>query len=415
MLSQVVILVGGLGTRLGELTATMPKPLLPVGDKPFLDHLIQEVSRFGFKRITLLAGRFGEKVAAIYDGQTIEGLPVDVVIEPRPMGTGGALVYAASQQKLDDAFVLMNGDSWIDANLTGYAHQWTQFKKTHPSVQAQLLLQTVPDAARFGTVEIKDGVVQRFSEKDAQAKAGIINAGVYILDKAIVEGFSLDKPVSLEVDVLPELVKQKRVTGVLAPTGSYFIDIGIPDTYAQAQQSFIAQRYRPAIFFDRDGTLNEDYGYTHKFEDLIWKSGAKEAIRLANDAGYYVFVVTNQAGVARGFYTEEAVHHFFDAMQQQLSELGAHIDAYEYCPYHEDGSVKAYCKTSDRRKPAPGMILDLAKKWPVNMTKSVLIGDSDADIGAATAAGIRSIRYETGSLLNIVRTFIEKEKANADQ
>lgn len=415
MLSQVVILVGGLGTRLGELTATMPKPLLPVGGQPFLNHLIQEISRFGFKRITLLAGRFGQKVADLYDGQIIDGLPIDVVIEPRPMGTGGALVYAASQQKLDDTFMLMNGDSWIDANLTDYVHQWEMNKKSHPAIQAQLLLQTVSDASRFGTVAVKDGIVQRFSEKDAQAKAGVINAGIYILDRHIVDGISADQPVSLEVDILPKLVNQKHVTGVLAPVGSYFIDIGIPDTYAQAQDSFIQQRYRPAIFFDRDGTLNEDYGYTHKFEDLIWKPEAREAIRFANDAGYYVFVVTNQAGVARGFYTEEAVHHFFDAMQQQLSAVGGHIDAYEYCPYHEDGCIKAYCKPSERRKPAPGMILDLAKRWPVDMAHSLLIGDSDADIGAATAAGIKSYRYEAGSLLDIVRTFIEKEKINADQ
>lgn len=417
MLSQVVILVGGLGTRLGELTATMPKPLLPVGDQPFLDHLLQEISRFGFQRVTLLAGRFGEKVASLYDGRQVYGLSIDVVIEPKPLGTGGALVYADTEQKLDDTFVLMNGDSWIDANLTEYVQQWHINKKNHPTLQTQLLLQTVPDISRFGAVTVVAGMIQRFAEKDptAQAKKGLINAGVYILDKTLLQGLPKNTAISLEQDVFPALVKNQQVAGVMAPENSYFIDIGIPETYEQAQQSIVQQRCRPAIFFDRDGTLNEDYGYTHKFDDLIWKPEAKEAIKWANDAGYYVFVVTNQAGVARGFYEEKQVVAFFEEMQRQLSLVGAHIDDYEYCPYHEDGVIDVYRQVSDRRKPAPGMIFDLVKKWPVNLNKSVLIGDSDADMGAAAAANIPGIRYQTGSLLDIVKTFIEKEKSNANQ
>ena len=165
-------------------------------------------------------------------------------------------------------------------------------------------------------------------------------------------------------------------------------------------------RRRPAIFLDRDGTLNVDRGYTHKITDLSWQPDARQAIRYANDAGYYVFVVTNQAGVARGLYQESDVIAFHAEMQTQLYQIGAHIDAFEWCPFHVDGTVAAYRQDSRRRKPSPGMIEDLVAVWPVDMSRSLLIGDSPDDMKAAEAAGLVGIRYTGGSLLDLVQAQI---------
>ena len=408
MLSQAVILVGGLGTRLGELTARTPKPLLPVAGRPFVEHLLQEVSRYGFRKATLLAGRFGDQVRAVYDGQCIFGLAVDVVVESSPMGTGGALAFAAAEARLDPEFLLMNGDSWIDMDLVRLVRSWEAARAKRPGTRAQLLLQTVPDAARYGTVTAKDGLVTVFQEKSPESanRPGQINAGVYVLDRTILKDVPSDRVTSLETDILPKLVADGRVVSILAPEGSYFIDIGLPDTYLRADEELMRHRRRPAIFLDRDGTLNVDRGYTHKITDLSWQPGARQAIKYANDAGYYVFVVTNQAGVARGLYQESDVIAFHAEMQSQLYEIGAHVDAFEWCPFHVDGTVAAYRQDSRRRKPSPGMIEDLVDVWPVDMSRSLLIGDTPDDMKAAEAAGLVGIRYTGGSLLDLVQAQI---------
>jgi D-glycero-D-manno-heptose 1,7-bisphosphate phosphatase len=287
LLAQAVILVGGLGTRLGELTSQTPKPLLPVAGRPFLEHLIQEVSRYGFERVTLLAGRFGDMVRDAYDGRVLSGLAVDVLVEPTAMGTGGALAHAVRHGRLDPVFLLMNGDSWIDVDLSAVIRHWEVARCADPELQAQLLLNTVPDVARYGRVAMSVGKVTAFLEKspDDAKRPGQINAGVYVVDRRAVAGIAADRPSSLESEVLPALVGQGRVTGLLAPENAYFIDIGLPETYRQAGEELMRRRTRPALFLDRDGTLNVDRGYTHRVAGLVWQPEAQAAIRHANAAG----------------------------------------------------------------------------------------------------------------------------------
>jgi D-glycero-D-manno-heptose 1,7-bisphosphate phosphatase len=159
---------------------------------------------------------------------------------------------------------------------------------------------------------------------------------------------------------------------------------------------------RPAVFFDRDGVLNRDIGYLHRPEDFVWLEGAKEAIRLCNDAGYLVFVVTNQAGVARGHYGEDDVQALHRWMNSELAALGAHIDAFEYCPHHPEGISAQYRRACSRRKPEPGMLLDLLSQWPVDREASFLIGNMQSDLDAATGAGIRAYLYRSGNLAAFV-------------
>lgn len=166
---------------------------------------------------------------------------------------------------------------------------------------------------------------------------------------------------------------------------------------------------RPAVFFDRDGTLNEDRGYTYRVEDLRWMPGAREAVALANARGYFVFVVTNQSGVARGYYSEEAIVGFHQAMQDALKAAGARIDAFEWCPHHVDGTVPRYRVACRRRKPETGMLDDLIAAWPVDVGHSLMIGDSDADMVSARAAGIRGVRYSGGSLLDLLASELDRE------
>ncbi len=164
---------------------------------------------------------------------------------------------------------------------------------------------------------------------------------------------------------------------------------------------------RPAVFFDRDGVLNVDTGYAHQPEELLWIEGAAEAVRLCNAAGRFVFVVTNQSGVARGYFTEDAVRAFHERMQADLRRVGAHVDAFAYCPHHPEGAVPGLAVDCACRKPRPGMILELLARWPVDAARSLLIGDSPRDLEAAAAAGLRGELFRGGDLAAFVRRVLE--------
>jgi D-glycero-D-manno-heptose 1,7-bisphosphate phosphatase len=164
-----------------------------------------------------------------------------------------------------------------------------------------------------------------------------------------------------------------------------------------------ARGRRPAAFLDRDGVLNVDHGYVHAPDQVEWVPGAKQAVKRLNDAGYYVFVVTNQAGVAKGLYPEEAVATLHRWMAEELAAAGAVIDDWRYCPHHPEASVAAYRAAHPWRKPSPGMLLDLLACWPIERERSFLVGDKPSDIEAAEAAGIAGYLFEGGNLESFVR------------
>jgi D-glycero-D-manno-heptose 1,7-bisphosphate phosphatase len=148
---------------------------------------------------------------------------------------------------------------------------------------------------------------------------------------------------------------------------------------------------RPAVFLDRDGTIIEDVGYLDSLDRIAWYPWSVDAIRALNQAGFPVVVVTNQAGVARGYFAEAFVRETHRALDAVLAAGGARVDAYYYCPHHADGSVAAYAQTCDCRKPGCGMITRAAVDLGLDPTRSVVVGDAWTDIGAARAAGARGL------------------------
>ena len=155
---------------------------------------------------------------------------------------------------------------------------------------------------------------------------------------------------------------------------------------------------RPALFLDRDGVINVDRNYIYRVEDFEWIEGAADVIKAFNDKGWWVFVVTNQSGIARGYYTEEQMQTLHDWLVGELGKRGATIDRIYHCPYHEEGSIPRYTKDSYDRKPKPGMLIRAMTDFPVIKERSFLIGDKQADLEAAKAAGVRGFMFSGGNL-----------------
>ena len=385
---QCCILVGGLGTRLGELTRELPKPLLPVDGIPFLEVLVGEAVRRGFEDILLLAG-FKSMIVRNFATDLQSRLPaavrLRVSIEPEPLGTGGALLHARDQ--LSDSFLLLNGDTWFDFN-------WLDLFMLAGS-RSSIAVRRIENADRYETLDLSaDGTVRQIVPRSADRGTALVNGGVYVLQKSDLE--QAPGRFSIEADLLPMLIGRGALKG--RAYDGFFLDIGIPETFELAQTAILARRRRPAVFFDRDGVLNHDDDYVASVDRFRWIDGAMEAVRLANDLGYYVFVVTNQAGVARGLYDERAVTSLHCWISAQLREHGAHIDDWRYCPYHPEGTVESYRAVHGWRKPEPGMLVDLLESWPVDVERSILVGDKESDCAAARAIGIRPLLFRGGNL-----------------
>jgi D,D-heptose 1,7-bisphosphate phosphatase len=394
---QAVILCGGLGSRLKKLTRETPKPLLPVNGRPFLEVLLGELGRQGFRDILLLAAFQSDKVRS-FAASSFEaarfGLRVEVAVEPDRAGTGGALWHA--RERLAETFLLLNGDTWFDICFgTLFSHL-----SHHSELGGVLALRKLEDASRYGVVQVDGSRIIAFHDRPTKAGPGLVNGGVYVFRKECL--IDLLQPVcSIERDVLPALAGNKLLAGLVGE--AYFVDIGIPDSYENAQVEVPSRLRRPAAFFDRDGVLNYDFGHVGSIDRFKWVDGAHEAIRLLNESGYFVFVVTNQAGIAKGFYSEDDYYRLTSFIRQNLAETGAHIDDERFCPDHPEGTIEPYRRKSSWRKPEPGMLLDLVNRWPVDAARSFLIGDKECDLEAARAVGIKAYRFTGGNLFDFLR------------
>ena len=395
---QCVVLVGGLATRLGELAAVTPKPLLAVGNRPFLAWLLRELSRFGVDAVLLLAGgRAGEMRAAVPELLRHLPRPLEITVrgETPLAGTGGALAQA--REALDDRFLLCNGDTLFDAKLAAVL---ADAAADPPDALARMLLRRADDPGRYGAVTLDGDRVAAFEERPAAgAGSRFINSGFVAMTRAALDG--LAPASSLERDLWPALAGAGRLRATI--TTGWFVDIGVPADLARARTELPGRLLgRPALLLDRDGVLNLDHGYVGARERFEWVPGAIAAVRTATERGWHVFVATNQSGVARGLYDVAAVEALHAWMVGVVRAAGGTIDDWRMCPFHPDGSVAAFRAASDWRKPAPGMLLDLMRRWQLDPARCVLVGDQPSDLAAAAAAGIASRLFDGGDLLALV-------------
>jgi D,D-heptose 1,7-bisphosphate phosphatase len=401
--SQCVIFVDGLRARHGGSPADSPMPLADMAGVPFLEILIGEASRRGFTRILLLASR-GASAIVDFAGQLDRSrrfcCRIEVLVVPGQVGTAGALRFAAP--RLEEQFALLDGQAWFDFNWLDLAFALLSM----PSVAAILALRHEPEALRDRTVVLDGEKVVSF--EPCQSNTGrLVNAGVLVCRRTVLE--HLPAAGALETAVLPRLAAEGRLGGRVYD--GFYVDIGVATGSGKALAEVQLIRQRPAAFLDRDGVLNIDHGYVHQPQQLTWIPGAVAAVKWLNDHGFYVFVITNQAGVARGYFSEDDVRQFHAHLADELRGAGASIDDFRFCPHHPEATVTLYRTACHWRKPQPGMILDLMQHWPIVVHRSFVIGDKCSDIQAAAAAGIRGYRFTPGDLRDLVQS-IDKGAAS---
>ncbi len=404
-LRQCAILAGGLGSRLGDIVREIPKPVLEVAGRPFIAWLMREMLRFGVEEFLILTGHLSEAVqeAVLH---AADALPKRVRVifseEPVRAGTGGALFHAAPH--LAENFLLCNGDSLFDCNIAALL---SDFSNDDPATIGRLVVRPQPAAARYGTVALDGDRITEFLERPvaepaADAPRALMNAGIYAFSKNLLN--ELTETCSLERDILPRLAHQ----GLLRATRQtgWFVDIGIPDDLAHARRELASCMDRPALFLDRDGVLNLDHGYVGSRDRWEWVHNAREAVAFAAAHGWHVFLVTNQAGIARGLYGEADVDALLVWAADELRRAGGTLDDWRYCPYHTEAKIDSYRRDSEWRKPAPGMLIDLLRAWSIDPRHCVMVGDKDIDMQAAAAAGVRGALFPGGDLLAFVKPLL---------
>ena len=381
--ADVIILAGGLGERLRHVVSDTQKVMAPIAGRPFLRYLLDGLIAQGARRFVLAVGYKSEQIEA-YFGNAYNGTAIVFSREEMPLGTGGAIRQALEMCETEDVIVV-NGDTYFDADLAALL-------RAHRETGAALTLSLKPmtDFDRYGTVSMDEtGRVTGFHEKKP-VQAGLINGGVYAVKKEAAAAMPTGR-FSFEREILEPL---KLVTFGVVSDG-YFIDIGVPGDYFRAQTEIplrFGQTTFPAAFLDRDGVINKEKRHLWRIEDFTFIPGAPRAMARLREQGYLIIVITNQAGVAKGFYTEDDIAVLHGYMKEQLKDT-AFIDAIYYCPYHERGQVEAYRRDSRDRKPGPGMIeravADFAAKGiAIDLAKSIIVGDTEKDIETGINAGI---------------------------
>tara|TARA_B100000963_G_scaffold356741_1_gene377493 strand:- start:2080 stop:3249 length:1170 start_codon:yes stop_codon:yes gene_type:complete len=374
--NQAVIFCGGLGSRISKITKKIPKPLIRVNGKPVIEHIIKNFSRFGINETLLLCGYKNFLFKKKYHNKKLFGIKIKCINENKLLGTSGALLN--SKKYLKKYFLLCNGDTFFDINLNDLIMNFHKEKKAI----SYIALKKMKMNTRYDALNLNKKNQINFGKK---YKFVSINSGIAVVKKDIIK--YLHKSGSLEKIVFPKLIKKKKLYGKIY--NNDFIDMG---TYEDLKRmpSFLKKiSFKPALFLDRDGVLNKDIGYLYKSQDFIWKPKIIEFIKKYNNSNFYVFVITNQSGIGRGFYSETNLQILHSWVQKKIRQRGGNIDEFFFAPYFKESKKRKYRKNKNLRKPNIGMIKLASRNWNINLKKSFLIGDSKVDMQTAENAKIK--------------------------
>ena len=383
---QAIILAGGFGTRLQSVVKDVPKPMADISGLPFLAYLFTYLKNHNITDIVLSVGYLHQKIID-YFGNSYLGINIKYAIETEPLGTGGAIVNSLQFIDQNQPVIILNGDTFLQINYQKLIDFYDRNKS-----DLTIVLRNVEDSSRYGSVKIDDqNLIVNFVEKSIQKKSGYINGGIYVLNPKIFSNYNLPKKFSFEQDFLCQYTVSIKPFGFVSE--DYFIDIGIPEDYQKATVELPKLIKNKALFLDRDGVINLDHGHVFEKEKFEFIDGIFELCQKAQNKGYLIIIVTNQAGIAKGKYTEEQFLELSKWMENEFLKQGIKITKTFYCPYHTEAIIEKYKQDSYDRKPNPGMILKAIEEFNIDPRQSIMIGDKESDIKAAENAIIGSRHY----------------------
>jgi D-glycero-D-manno-heptose 1,7-bisphosphate phosphatase len=372
---DLVILAGGRGTRLGSITNKTPKPLVKINGIPFLQHLINYYSKYNFENIYIIAGYKGEQIKKEFDNKISNLIKVTCFVEKRRKDTGGALYEI--KNKIRNDFILVNGDSFININLQSFFNK-KKFNHNHIFLNKN---SNYRENKKLIDLDINSKKFVFFTKKSK-----LMNSGVYFLKKNILNKIE-NKKISLENEILKKLIEKKKLKGI--KTNEIVIDIGIKKNLPKVEKLLLRKLRKPAIFFDRDGVINYDNKYVYKYKDFILKKNIVPFLRRLKK--YYLFIVTNQSGIARGFYKEKDFYLLHKKLKTEFIKKNIFFNDVLFCPHHPQGKIKKYKKKCLFRKPGNKMLRKILFSWNIDIKKSFMIGDSKSDEDCAKKTKIKFI------------------------
>ena len=401
-----IIQAGGAGTRLKSISGDTLKPMVPICGKPILEYQVESLVASGVDNIWIVCPANNTQVQDHFLDGSKWGIHIRYIVEEIPLGTGGALFYAAKFVKED--FILVFGDLMLDVDF----RRFMKFHKKHHSIISTF---AHPNSHPYDSdILVVDGegkVIHILSKKEPRDfyYANITNAGLYVVSKELLATFDgLDKPIKMDFEknlLSPSIYSD----GVYAYISSEYVkDAGTPDRYEAITKDILNKipesrnllNPQRAIFLDRDGVINVFGDFVTDADKLFLKEDAGPAIKRINESRFLAICITNQPVIARGETTFEEMSRINDKLAVLLGEKGAYLNDLFYCPHHPDkgfgGEVPELKIDCDCRKPKIGLLLKAQKKYNIDLKGSWFVGDTHQDIQTGINAGCRTILITTG-------------------
>lgn len=411
---KTVIMAGGKGTRVASLAQDVPKPMLTIAGKPVLEREIDCLRNQGYTDIIITVSHLSSVIMDYFGNGERFGVNIRYFVETVPLGNAGALYQM--KDELTEDFLLINADAIFDIDVT----RFVDFHKEHEGL---VTLFTHPNDHPYDSgliIADEQGKVEKWLTKEDKHEGWYknrVNAGIHMISPCILEKQMPSGKIDLDRQVLKPLAGTGKMYVYDSP--EYVKDMGTPERYMAVNEDYSAGRVQAknlrnkqkAIFLDRDGTINKYVGFLRNETEFELLPNAAEAIKMINKSGWLAIVVTNQPVIARGEVTYKQLTDIHNKMETLLGAEGAYLDAVYFCPHHPDsgfeGEVKALKIECECRKPKPGMLLQAADKYNVDLSKSWMIGDEENDMKAGAAAGCKTMLVtKERDLLQIIKEII---------
>ena len=393
---DLVILVGGNGSRLNYINKKRsPNSLVKFNNFNFLDYILMKFSKFNFRKIYILTS-YKKYLFKKYQSKFINFQNIEIIYEKKLIGTGGSLLNI--KKKISNKFIVVNGDIYFDININ-------DFVKRSKDKLCSIALSNSSNFIKKNKLEYLDCDSQNklFLNKNSK----YFNGGIYFINKKLFQFFPKGYS-SLKNDILKKLMNKKLIYAT--KYNNFFIDIEKKENFLYAKKNFKKIFTKPAIFLDRDGVINYDTGYVHKFNKFKFRKTIIKALKYASLKNCYIFIITNQAGIGRNIFKLSDFQKLHLNLKKYFINKDIRIDDIRFCPFHPDAKIIKYKKHSGFRKPGNLMIKSIQKAWPINMKKSFMIGDQKTDEICANKSNLNFEYVSTNTykqLKRLITKFIE--------